>query len=311
MSADVFRLFGKAIALCRRSRSRWRRNDGTTIRVLQSAMKDIEEATRIEEALLAVDVQLTDEEDDSENPTSTKLARNNKHTDNTSPPNITLDLRLATETYRLSSLLQLYISFPDLVAKRIPDLNLDEGEAPDPAIIWTKWVSPLALHVTEILERIPASSLRCIQPLLCLCAGSGLRFDSNTARGQGEYTYLLSLEGSSSSAEPGFNRLGIPGLPAGIGFASGASSSSSSSGAGVMGESAEENTTQAVKISQARSSLIDRLGQLELSLPPKPIGVAKQLLHAVWSAYDEEIDTPRRTHWLDVMSRTGLHSLFG
>ena len=311
VSADVFRLFGKAIALCRRSRSRWRRNDGTTIRVLQSAMKDIEEATRIEEALLAVDVQLTDEEDDSENPTSTKLARNNKHTDNTSPPNITLDLRLATETYRLSSLLQLYISFPDLVAKRIPDLNLDEGEAPDPAIIWTKWVSPLALHVTEILERIPASSLRCIQPLLCLCAGSGLRFDSNTARGQGEYTYLLSLEGSSSSAEPGFNRLGIPGLPAGIGFASGASSSSSSSGAGVMGESAEENTTQAVKISQARSSLIDRLGQLELSLPPKPIGVAKQLLHAVWSAYDEEIDTPRRTHWLDVMSRTGLHSLFG
>jgi hypothetical protein len=54
-----------------------------------------------------------------------------------------------------------------------------------------------------------------------------------------------------------------------------------------------------------------RLDQLELSLPPKPIGVAKQLLHAVWSTYDEEIEFTRRTHWLDVMSATGLHSLFG
>jgi len=54
-----------------------------------------------------------------------------------------------------------------------------------------------------------------------------------------------------------------------------------------------------------------RLDELELTLPPKPIGVAKQLLRAVWSAYDEEIDMARRTHWLDVMSYTGLHSLFG
>jgi hypothetical protein len=56
---------------------------------------------------------------------------------------------------------------------------------------------------------------------------------------------------------------------------------------------------------------MDRLEQLELSLPPKPIDVAKQLIRAVWSAYDEEIGTPRRTHWLDVMSNTGLHSIFG
>ncbi|KAK3954477.1 fungal-specific transcription factor domain-containing protein [Pseudoneurospora amorphoporcata] len=299
VSADVFRLFGKAIALCRRSRSRWRHNDGTTMRVLQSAMKNIEEATRIEEALLAIDVP-TDDEDDVDDPTtSTDLVRN-RHAANTAP-NINKDLRLATETYRLCSLLQLYESFPDLAAKRIPDLSLGEEDVPDPAIIWTKWVSPLALHVTEILDRIPASSLRCIQPLLCLCAGSGLRFDSKMAMGQGEYSYLLSLESSSADLGLGFNGLGIPGLTAGIGSGPGSSSSFS----------CREEDAQAVKISQARSILIDRLGQLELSLPPKPIGVAKQLLRAVWSAYDEEIDTPRRTHWLDVMSQTGLHSLFG
>lgn len=295
VSADVFRLFGKAIALCRRSRSRWRHNDGTTMRVLQSAMKDIEEATRIEEALLAIDVPTHDDDDSSACP-SIDLTRDSDKT-----PNITKDLCLATETYRLCSLLQLYESFPDLVAKRIPDLSLDEGEgdaeaAADPAIVWTKWVSPLALHVTEILDRIPASSLRCIQPLLCLCAGSGLRFDSKTALGQGEYSCLLSLESSSSSGVDWGLGMGIPGLPA-------MATTTTSTG--------DSEDAQAVKISQARSILIDRLGQLELSLPPKPIGVAKQLLNAVWSAYDEEIDTPRRTHWLDVMSRTGLHSLFG
>ncbi|KAH7630873.1 fungal-specific transcription factor domain-containing protein [Sordaria sp. MPI-SDFR-AT-0083] len=298
VSADVFRLFGKAIALCRRSRSRWRHNDGTTMRVLQSAMKDIEEATRIEEALLAIDVPADGDGDDHGDPTSTDLTRNGRHTDNTTTtPNITQDLCLATETYRLCSLLQLYESFPDLVAKRIPDLGFsDGGDVPDPAIIWTKWVSPLALHVTEILDRIPASSLRCIQPLLCLCAGSGLRFDSKTAMGQGEYSYLLSLESSADMSLEmgvGLNGLGIPGLSA------------------TTTTTSETSEDTAFKISQARSILIDRLGQLELSLPPKPIGVAKQLLHAVWSAYDEEIDTPRRTHWLDVMSRTGLHSLFG
>ncbi|EAA33120.3 hypothetical protein GE21DRAFT_5632 [Neurospora crassa] len=308
VSADVFRLFGKAIALCRRSRSRWRHNDGTTIRALQSAMNDIKEATRIEEALLAIDVPTEDNDDGPSfnhwNTTHKQLTTASMPNDNI--PKMAKDLRLATETYRLCSLLQLYESFPDLAAKRIPDLDAAGvgADATDPAIIWTKWVSPLALHITDILDRIPASSLRCIQPLLCLCAGSGLRFDSKTAMGQGEYSYLLSLESSSLPTDLG---LGISGMPAGIGgIGSGSGSPSSSSPSGE-----NEEDAQAVKILRARSFLIDRLGQLELSLPPKPIGVAKQLLHAVWSAYDKEIDTPRRTHWLDVMSRTGLHSLFG
>jgi hypothetical protein len=67
----------------------------------------------------------------------------------------------------------------------------------------------------------------------------------------------------------------------------------------------------AIKISQARQVIMDRLDQLELSLPPKPIEVAKKLQRAVWSAYDDEIGLTRRTHWLDVMSYTGLHSIFG
>ncbi|KAK4213494.1 fungal-specific transcription factor domain-containing protein [Rhypophila decipiens] len=260
VSQTVLRLFGKAIALCRKSRSRWRQNDGTSYRQLQGAMKDIEDATIVEEALLAIDIQ------DQNEPNLTDTERN---------------LHDATEAYRLSSLLQLYETFPDLIAKRIPDLAEADGSA-----IWEAWVAPLALHVTSILERIPSGSLRCIQPLLCLCAGTGLRFDAKVPVNTGAYNYLLTGEMGLSPSTPCSADLDQPFLDAGISEAS-------------------------IKTSRARHFIMQRLGELELTLPPKPIGVAKQLLRAVWTAYDAEVDTPRRTHWLDVMSLTGLHSLFG
>jgi hypothetical protein len=149
-------------------------------------------------------------------------------------------------------------------------------------------VSPLALHIADTLERIPIGSLRCIQPLICLCAGSGLRFDTKVPLGVGAYRYLLrteqvALELTQTSKHPVIVPLTAdPGV-----------------------------SELSIKTSRARNFLMQRLDQLESSLPPKPIGVAKQLLRAVWSAYDEEIGTQRRTHWLDVMSQTGLHSLFG
>lgn len=261
VSQTVLRLFGKAVALCRKSRSRWRQNDGTSYRILQGAMKDIEEATIVEEALLAIDIQ-----DQSDPGRMTDAAR---------------QLHDATEAYRLSSLLQLYETFPDLIAKRIPDLADAHSTA-----IWEAWVAPLALHVTSILERIPSGSLRCIQPLLCICAGTGLRFDAPVPMGPGAYNYLLRGEpGFSPSLSPSPD-IDQPFLDAGVSEAS-------------------------IKTSRARYFIMHRLDQLELTLPPKPIEVAKQLLRAVWSAYDSEIDSPRRTHWLDVMSYTGLHSLFG
>lgn len=266
VSSDVFRLFGKAVALCRRSRTRWRHNDGTSFKVLQGAMKDIEDATAVEEALLAI---------------------NSERTDHAPLPVRDRDLYNTTEAYRLSSLLQLYESFPDLVTKRMPDLADADGET-----VWNTWVSPLALHITGILQQLPVSSMRCIQPLLCLCAGSGLRFESRALMAPGHQSYLLNAVqgGKSPPAMAPTDSISPEPEPS----------------------LADPTVTpNSIKISQARRFLMDRLEQLELSLPPKPIDVAKQLIRAVWSAYDEEIGRPRRTHWLDVMSNTGLHSIFG
>ncbi|KAK4671433.1 hypothetical protein QC764_600400 [Podospora pseudoanserina] len=270
VSADVFRLFGKAVALCRRSRTRWRHNDGTSYRVLQGAMRDIQEATVIEESLLSIDIT----------PVETSLTPDTAST-------ISTDLYNATQAYRLSSLLQLYETFPDLVAKRMPDLEDQDG-----AILWSAWVSPLALHVTDVLRALPVGSMRCIQPLLCLCAGSGLRFDRKVPLGRGHQSFLLSTESTAAAAIP---------TPTSDIVADTDSSLAPT----------PEMSENAIKTSQARSFIMARLDQLENSLPPKPIGVAKQLLRAVWTAYDEEIGLARRTHWLDVMSQTGLHSLFG
>ncbi len=59
----------------------------------------------------------------------------------------------------------------------------------------------------------------------------------------------------------------------------------------------------ALRISRARHLLMRRLEQLELTLPPKPISVAKRLLRAVWATYDDEISSLDRTHWIDIHDR--------
>ncbi|SPQ25489.1 c9a59515-0a91-465f-b05c-1584f46a0d2d [Thermothielavioides terrestris] len=264
ISSDTLRLFGKAMALCRRSRTRWRHNDGTSYQILQRAMEDIEMATRIENLLSADVPQLAGSDHP---PQTTSQLR---------------DLQYVTEAYRLCGLLQLYQTFPDLTTKRAPDLKDADG-----SVVWQTWVSPLAIQVADVLGKVPSESLSRIQPLLCLCAGSGLRFDSKVPLGRGHHNYLLSSEpGTPITPSAGPVETGCYPLNPGI-------------------------SETAIKTSQARHFVMDRLDQLELILPPKPIDVAKQLLRAVWSVYDDEIGLTRRTHWLDVMSNTGLHSIFG
>lgn len=252
---DVLRLFGKAMALVRRSRNRWRMNDGTSYQVLQGAMKDIEEAGKVEASLMALIIpQLLVSSND---PQATAQAQN---------------LHYTTEAYRLSSLLQLYITFPDLRDCRLSTTCKESSRPTGP-----EFLTSLALSITDVLKKVPARSLGCIQPLVCLCAGSGLRYDRKAPLRQDSRSYLLATDLSSTESL-------------------------------VIDQVSMSTLT---RISAARQFVMDRLEELEEYLPPKPIGVAKQLIQEVWKAYDEEIELPRRTHWLDVMDRTGLHSLFG
>ncbi|OIW35688.1 hypothetical protein CONLIGDRAFT_567836 [Coniochaeta ligniaria NRRL 30616] len=272
VSPDLLRLFGKTMFLCRRSRNRWRQPDTVADKILKETA-DYQEAAIIEEVLLSTELP---ELPLVEDPTEEAASRRHLHD--------------AAEAYRLSSLLQLYQTFPSLIARRLPGQVDANGFVP-----YSGWLSPLALHITNILRSIPpSSSMRCLQPLLCLCAGTGLRYDNVDPLMRSQTNPFM-----ASAAQPagglGFEPLGTTppnecGLP-------GLSSS-------VIGENDLE-------IANARRFLMERLSRLEQNLPPKPIQVEKQLLKSIWDTYDAETDGTCTTHWLDVMVNNELESVFG
>jgi hypothetical protein len=268
VSPDLLRLFGKTMFLCRRSRNRWRRPDAVADKMLDEAA-DYQEAAVIEEVLLSTelpDLPLVED--------ATEEAALKRH------------LHDAAEAYRLSSLLQLYQTFPGLLSRRLPGQVDANGFVP-----YSGWLSPLALHITNILRRIPpSSSMRCLQPLLCLCAGTGLRYD-NVDR------LMRSQNNPFTPPVPG---LGFETLGAAAVNGCGLSSLSSC----VIGENDLE-------IAGARRFLMERLSRLEQNLPPKPIQVETELLKCIWATYDAETDGGRTTHWLDVMVNNELESVFG
>lgn len=269
VSPDLLGLFGDAISLCRRECVRRQGHNNITRESLKEALDAIDEAQSLEEALLVVEPASL-QPDDHQCTDTIRWAH----------------LRDTTEAYRLASLLQLYQTFPDLIARRIPGKIGPDGLVPD-----STWLVPLALHLTTILQRTPPSSdLKCIQPLLYLSAGSCLRYEEIAAsslrmgRTSGDILGLL----ASGAPEP------LPSL-----FSSSPSLH------------AEGATPESLGVSSARQLIVERLNQLEQVLPPKPIRVAQQLMKVTWEVFDSEIYAPHKTHWLDIMASTGLKTLFG
>ncbi|CAK7271011.1 hypothetical protein SEPCBS57363_004397 [Sporothrix epigloea] len=249
-------LFGKVMALCRRSRKAWRSTGRATYQLLYQAMQDIQQGQALEELLLTIDIPLS-----RRDPSGGKR------------DTLTTHIYKAAEAFRLSSLLQLYQTFPDLVSRQ----QQVHGQFPPVGAVATvsgRSLIPLALHITELLGEIPADSpMRCLQPLLCLCAGSALRVEAS----------------QNESAEE---------------------VDTSSAGSIFLSDALGGRSSDATSVYAARDALRVRLGKLEQNLPPRPITVAKQLLETVWLTYDTEAP-PSRSHWLDIMSETSFESVFG
>lgn len=254
---QIFGLLGKAMALCRSSRDLWRRRGIATYRLMQEAASAIEEAADLEEKLLSVEVPYSGGELDGAADQHDRRAH----------------LHCAAEAYRLSSLLQLYQSFPDLISRRLPDEVTTNGSVPQGC-----WLTPLSLHIANLLARIPHDSgMRCLQPLLCLCAGSGLKHDLTPAaeKAYHEYSSIPSTQSSAYALSP----WPIP-------------------------------DNQSLDVHQAREFLSNRLTLLEQGLPTKPILVIHGLLGAIWQAYDNETEAGQ-VHWLDIMIDMNYESVFG
>jgi hypothetical protein len=257
----IIALFGKSMSLCRRSRDTWRNCTAPTYEVMWQTMLDINEAQMLEETLLSVQVpNLTSDEADIY----------------TNKGQINFDLHHAAEVFRLCSLLQLYQTFPDLVSRRLPErINGNMTKI--------TWSTSLALHITGLLSSIPAESIRCLQPLLCLGVGSGLRCKTVCTEESAPKLELsdTSWMNSTQAVEDEFSF------------------------------TTEDSVQQHfVDVDLARGFIMDRLKGFGHGPAAGPIVVLRELLQAVWSCYDSET-VPGSVHWLDVMADLKYETVFG
>ncbi|KAM0345772.1 hypothetical protein ACHAPU_006125 [Fusarium lateritium] len=253
----IIALFGKSMSLCRRSRDTWRNCIAPTYEVMWQTMLDINEAQTLEETLLSLQVPnlISDKADIY-----------------TIKGQINLDLHHAAEVFRLCSLLQLYQTFPDLVSRRLP-------ERIDGTMTKVTWSTSLALHIVSLLSSIPAKSIRCLQPLLCLSIGSGLRCKTVCTEESAPKLELLDSNWTQTAEED----------------------------CCCDGDSTQQHF---MDVDLARGFIIDRLKGFGHGPAAGPIVVLRELLQAVWSHYDSET-VPGSVHWLDVMADLEYETVFG
>lgn len=225
-------------------------------------------AERLEEQLLNAEIEVPAAPDPY---TPSSLWHLSDTGDARTPPS---HLALIAEAYRLSSLLVFYETFPSFGYLRLRgqmalptgvDVGGDDsgGTASLPStpdVLWQEWITPLSLHLLRVLERIPLTSgSRVIQPLLYICASTGLRLPDTRDEPRPEV----------------------------------------------------RSECDSLKVSKGRSFVLQRLTILESSLPPTPVTMAKELVRAIWRAYDASPPGSAPVHWINVMEAANLRSMFG
>ena len=305
VSGDIQQTFGLVMGLCQNRCVA--RNSDTNLSAdnLCDALCDIELANDLERELLSFDF--------NDNPQDHQISSND-----TGDPNAPLSHLVDTaEAYRLASLLHLYLAFSDLEVKFVR--NVAPGsDGLDGAALWTQAPADmqrdqalitLTLRLVDVLKRIPADSgARCIQPILLISAAAGLKFDvpAHSARSPGII--------ASQSIHPKGTMINHTAL---------ADASLNSCGNGqppnFFGDldpspTCPDNlqlTSLTLEVSAGRRFVVNRLGALQQSLPPRPIGVALALVRAVWFNYDSADERLRGMHWMNTMVNSGLQTLFG
>lgn len=254
VSAVVQDLLSRVLTLCRGHRAFLRQRRDLMRNDLRRLLSSIAAAQTLEEELLAL-----------EHPSETAF-------DSTEDEHTPLcHLVIIAEAYRLASLLQLYLTFPDLVARRLPNGARTEGGA----VLHSHWNLPLALKLVEVLQSIPMTSgTRCLQPLLLVLASTALWDDAPSWLPRS--TRCAAKTGKADDQS-----------------------------------SPVSMTESSIQISETRRFILDRLRILQSILPRKPIIMARKLVKAIWSSFDQEHTSPGAKHWIDVMAITGFQSIFG
>jgi hypothetical protein len=309
VSGDIQQTFGLVMGLCQ-NRCVARNSDSSlSADNLCDALCDIELAHDLEKELLSFDF-IGGQQDTKARPNET------------GDPNAPLSHLVDTaEAYRLASLLHLYLAFSDLEVKFIGDSVCDFMNDNDTSS-WTQ--APASMHrdqalltltlrLIDVLKRIPANSgARCIQPILLISAAAGLKFDIPAQ------TAGSTRNASSSSIHIGGTMINRTALPDPLdsstmlfdssgqipGFANNMDATSACEELPLL-------SSLTLEVSAARRFIVGRLGALQQSLPPRPIGVALALVRAIWLNYDSTDERLHGMHWMNTMVNSGLQTLFG
>jgi len=305
VSSEVQQVFGLVMGLCQ-NRCVARVSDNIlSTDDLCDALCDIELAHDLEKEILSFDF----------------AGDANVPSNETGDPNAPLSHLIDTaEAYRLASLLHLYLAFSDLnikfvrncAASSLPNDNKSSWVQAPPGMSRDHALINLTLRLVEVLKRIPVDSgARCIQPILLISAATGLRFDVPT------HQTNLPVSTSNSIHRNGtlINQTAISDAnirSSGL-FDSNDRAFDFSTTFGSVGADTDavQLTSLTLEVSAARRFIVNRLGALQQSLPPRPISVALALVRAVWFNYDSADENLRGMHWMNTMVNSGLQTLFG
>ena len=301
ISSSVQQTFGLVMGLCQNRCVARNAETNQSADSLCDALCDIELAHDLEKELLSFDFTGDQPE--------TKACTNE-----TGDPNAPLSHLVDTaEADRIASLLHLYLAFSDLEVKSICS-SISELTDYHDVSSWIQSPSDmsrdqalltLTLRLVHVLKRIPADSgARCIQPILLISAAAGLKFDvptqtaSSNRNGPANSIHIGGTMINREALSESLTGSSILGLPADF------SASSACEEMPVL-------TSLTLEVSAARRFVINRLGALQQSLPPRPIGVALALVRAIWFNYDSADEKMHTMHWMNTMVNSGLQTLFG
>jgi hypothetical protein len=302
VSSDVLQKFGQVMTLCHLAQ---RRRHSTIESDKLAVDCDLGLAQELASELAAMDFTLAPQHECADD-------QHLETNDNDTPLAHLLGI---AEAYRQACFLQLCLTFEDLPihATGYTNLGLSLDANPDDFIAYgltrAQDLVGLSLQLVEGLKKIPPESgSRCMQPLLYLCAASGLQFNPLPSPMIGSAHLQVFTQGDIESF-----RSGTCGNLRDCALSEGSLGESSESSAFSSQEfnTSHVLTVSAFKVAQARSFVKKRLGMLQQLLPPRYTGTALRLAEAIWAEYDCTLDGGSPLYWFDVMVREKLQTFFG
>jgi hypothetical protein len=302
VSSDVLQKFGQVMTLCHLAQRR-RHNDIVGDELETNC--DLGLAQELASELAAMDFTLAPQHEYADD-------QHLETNDNDTPLAHLLGI---AEAYRQACFLQLCLTFEDLPIHATAYTNFGRSLSVNPddfvayGLTRAQGLVGLSLRLVESLKKIPPESgSRCMQPLLYLCAASGLQLNPLPPL-ERESVYLeafapVDIESSGSgtygSHEDGDQRQNGPG--------------EANESPAFMSQDIDTShllTVSAFKVAQARSFVKKRLGMLQQLLPPRYTGTALRLAEAIWAEYDCTSGGGSPLYWFDVMVREKLQTFFG